>query len=202
MQLAAAAGSSFKWGLYYEKEGSGDPPVSEISGDLSYIQANYASNPNFLTKNGKPVILVYGDANDGCGMADRWKQANAAVGNAFYIVLKVFSGFPTCASQPDSWHQYAPANAVQDYKGRSESISPGYSKKGDAGPLLLRDVAAWSTRVANMVNTNEPLQLITTFNEWGEGTAVESAQEWFSDSGYGSYIDALHDVIPASQTSP
>ena len=53
-----------------------------------------------------------------------------------------------------------------------------------------------------MVKTNEPLQLITTFNEWGEGTAVESAQEWASASGYGSYIDALHDAIPASQTSP
>ncbi len=196
------AGTSFQWGLYYEKEGFGDPTVSEISGDLSYIQANYASDPNFLKKNGKPVILVYADANDGCGMADRWSQANAAVGGAFYVVLKVFGGYAKCTSQPDSWHQYAPANAVQDFAGRSETITAGYYKKGDAGPLVPRDVAAWSARVAAMVKTNEPLQLITTFNEWGEGTAVESAQEWASDSGYGSYIDALHDAIPASQTSP
>jgi PKD domain-containing protein/calcineurin-like phosphoesterase family protein len=33
----------------------------------------------------------------------------------------------------------------------------------------------------------------TTFNEWGEGTAVEGATEWSSSSGFGSYLDALHD---------
>jgi len=33
---------------------------------------------------------------------------------------------------------------------------------------------------------------VTTFNEWGEGTSVESAQEWSSASGYGSYLDVLH----------
>jgi hypothetical protein len=33
---------------------------------------------------------------------------------------------------------------------------------------------------------------VTTFNEWGEGTAVESATEWASPSGYGAYLDALH----------
>ena len=95
-------------GLYYEKEGFGDPPAWGTSGDLSYIQAKYASDPNFLKKNGKPVILVYADANDGCGMADRWTQANAAVGGAFYVVLKVFGGYAKCTSQPDNWHQYAP----------------------------------------------------------------------------------------------
>jgi hypothetical protein len=37
-----------------------------------------------------------------------------------------------------------------------------------------------------------PWQIVTTFNEWGEGTATESAQEWSSASGYGTYLDALH----------
>ena len=44
-----------------------------------------------------------------------------------------------------------------------------------------------------MVASNEPWQLVTTFNEWGEGTIVESAQEWATASGYGQYLDALHD---------
>jgi hypothetical protein len=43
-----------------------------------------------------------------------------------------------------------------------------------------------------MVASEEPWQVITTFNEWGEGTAVESAAEWESQSGYGLYLDALH----------
>jgi hypothetical protein len=43
-----------------------------------------------------------------------------------------------------------------------------------------------------MVASREPWQLVTTFNEWGEGTAVESASEWSSASGYGAYLDVLH----------
>jgi hypothetical protein len=44
-----------------------------------------------------------------------------------------------------------------------------------------------------MVASNEPLRLVLTFNEWGEGTAVEDAEQWQSPSRYGVYLDALHD---------
>ena len=44
-----------------------------------------------------------------------------------------------------------------------------------------------------MVASGARWQLVTSFNEWGEGTAVESAAEWASASGWGSYLDALHD---------
>jgi hypothetical protein len=44
-----------------------------------------------------------------------------------------------------------------------------------------------------MVASGANYQLIISLNEWGEGTAVESAQEWASPSGYGVYLDALHD---------
>lgn len=37
-------------------------------------------------------------------------------------------------------------------------------------------------------------QLVTTFNEFGEGTAVESSREWATRSGYGAYLDVLHGV--------
>jgi hypothetical protein len=43
-----------------------------------------------------------------------------------------------------------------------------------------------------MIASRARWQLITTFNEWGEGTAVESAREWRSSSGYGAYLDILH----------
>jgi hypothetical protein len=44
-----------------------------------------------------------------------------------------------------------------------------------------------------MIGSNAPWQLITTFSEWGEGTSVEDATEWDSASGFGVYLDALHD---------
>jgi hypothetical protein len=43
-----------------------------------------------------------------------------------------------------------------------------------------------------MVASKAPFQLVATFDEWGEGTSVESASEWASGSGYGAYLDALH----------
>ncbi len=35
-------------------------------------------------------------------------------------------------------------------------------------------------------------QLITSYNEWGEGTSVESALDWQTESGFGMYLDVLH----------
>jgi hypothetical protein len=46
-----------------------------------------------------------------------------------------------------------------------------------------------------MVDSGEPWQLITTFNEAGEGTMVESSSHhWQSGSGYGYYLDALNEI--------
>lgn len=43
-----------------------------------------------------------------------------------------------------------------------------------------------------MIDSGARFQLITTFNEWGEGTAVQSAEEWSTGSGCGTDLDALH----------
>jgi hypothetical protein len=134
------------------------------------------------------VVFVYADANDACGMADRWKQANTA---GAYIVLKVFGGYTGCASQPDGWHQYSPAVAADSQGGYSYSISPGFWLKGQ-NVRLARDLARWTQNVKDMVASNAKWQLVTTFSEWGEGTIVEPAAEWTSSSGYGQYLDVLH----------
>ncbi len=193
--LGATPGSSnpnFRWTIYYENESLGNPTAATIQSDLQYIQSHYGSNASFLRVNGKFVVFVYADAADGCGMADRWVQANNAIGNPAYIVLKVFSGYRFCASQPNSWHQYSPAVATDRQSGYSYAISPGFWKKGEA-PRLVRDLATWTASVKSMVASGDPWQLVTTFNEWGEGTSVESAAEWASASGYGQYLDVLHD---------
>jgi hypothetical protein len=182
--------SSFRWTLYYEKESLGDPSVSEIASDLAYIRDHYGSNPSYFRVNGRFVVFVYADGADSCGMVDRWRQANAA--NDAYVVLKVFAGYRQCLSQPDGWHQYSPAVAADSQSGYAYSISPGFYKADEAFPRLTRDLARWNQNIRDMIASNAPLQLVTTFNEWGEGTAVESATEWASASSYGDYLDALH----------
>jgi hypothetical protein len=187
--LADTTGTGFRWAVYYEPEGQGDPSVSQLQADLAYLNGRYASDPGYLRLNGRFVVFVYAQSADGCNMADRWKQANTV---GAYIVLKVFEGYAACSSQPDAWHQYAPAGAADSQAGQSFSISPGFFKANELMPRLARDPARWAQNVRDMVASRAPFQLVTTFNEWGEGTAVESATEWATASGYGAYLDALH----------
>jgi hypothetical protein len=186
--LANTAGTTFRWSLYYENESIGNPSASQIASDLTYIKNNYGSDPGFLRINGRFVVFVYSQGGDGCDMAARWKQGNVV--NA-YIVLKVFEGYKKCAYQPASWHQYGPATDAIDHAPYSYSISPGFWQKGQT-VRLGRDLTRWYASIRDMIASGAKFQLITTFNEWGEGTAVESATEWKTSSGYGAYMDALH----------
>ena len=62
----------------------------------------------------------------------------------------------------------------------------------EATPRLARDLTHFNQNIRDMIASKAPFQLVTTFNEWGEGTSVESSTEWQSASGYGAYLDALH----------
>ena len=188
--LAATGGSSFRWALYDETEGQTDPTVSQIRANLTYIKARYSRNSSYLRVNGRFVVFVYAQPADGCGMVDRWTQANTV---GAYVVLKVFPGYRSCAAQPDAWHQYAPA-LKQAPASTSFSISPGFYKATTPTPVLPRSLAGWEAAVRAMVASHARFQLVTTFNEWGEGTAVEGALEWASPSGYGAYLDVLHRI--------
>jgi hypothetical protein len=183
-----ALGSNLKWSLYYEKEAASDPSVDELRADLAYIKANYADRAEYAHVAGKPVLFVYNSGDLNCDVANRWKQA---AGDRWYLVLKVVPGYTGCSAQPDAWHQYAPSSGTQVID-KSFAISPGFWRANEPAPRLARDEAEWRARVRQMVASGKPWQLVTTFNQWGQGTAVESAREWQSPSGRGSYLDALH----------
>jgi hypothetical protein len=187
--LKAGQAANFYWALYIESEGQGDPSPDAIRSDLSYIRDHYASSPVYLKINGKFVVFVYAQPEDGCAMVDRWKQGNTI---GAYVVLKVFSGYRNCPNQPDAWHQYAPAGADKQQGQDSYTISPGFWKATEEQPRLERDITRWSKSIQAMIASKANFQLVTTFNEWGEGTSVESASEWPSPSGFGLYLDALH----------
>jgi glycosyl hydrolase family 99 len=198
LAAANAVDPAFRVAIYYEREGTGDPTVPQIRADLEYLAAHYAGAPGFLRVAGRPVVFVYNADDTDCSVVDRWTAANDTPG--FYLVMKVFPGFEQCARQPDAWHQYSPASPYAaitpsraDVAG-SVTISPGFAHAGPSAdrPPLARDVRRWQESVRDMVASRAPWQLVTTFNEWGEGTAVESATAWRSSSGQGVYLDALH----------
>jgi hypothetical protein len=197
-----ASGSQIRWAPYYENESLGDPTIAEIEADLAYIKLRYGSHTAYLRVDGKPVIFVYADGTDACGMADRWQQANATQG--FYVVLKVFPGWEGCLSQPSSWHQYGPSSAAHQVAGHSYSISPGFWKADETTARLGRNQTRWGQNIRDMVASGEPWQLITTFNEWGEGTSVEPATQWAScGSCSGMYLNYLNrDGAPPGANDP
>jgi Glycosyl hydrolase family 99 len=110
--------------------------------------------------------------------------------------VRLVYGFRDCASQPNGWHVYNPSQPEVYLPPYQFGISPGFARPlvrpGD--PSLQRDLSRWGQSVADMNASPEPWHLVETFNEWGEGTAIESAQEWATASGYGAFLDALHSV--------
>jgi hypothetical protein len=191
--LAAARRTTLRWAVYYENEGYRDPTVEQIHSDLEYIRDTYSHRPAYLRVDGRFVVFVYGDAGDSCATASRWHAANVGV-NA-YIQMKVFPGYATCADQPDAWHQYA--GSKDEYAVTTAmTISPGFDGASEPSPRLPRDLARFEHNIADLVASNLPWQLVISFNEWIEGTAVEDAAEWQTASGYGAYLDALHNGFP------
>jgi hypothetical protein len=189
-----ALGSPLKWALYYECEGSGagscpagpDPSPAQIRADLAHA-SRYAAHPSYLRIGGRPVVFVYSAGDASCDLVSRWRAAAPD----WYVVLKLFSGYRDCAVQPDRWHQYGPASATSHHAGNSFAVSPGFWRADEPSPRLAREPGRFAQNVREMVASGAPFQLVTTFNEWGEGTAVESASEWSSGSGYGIYLDLL-----------
>src|SRR6266545_3750014 len=164
--LAAARTTPFRWAVYYEREGYEDPSVEKIRSDLEYIRDLYATKPAYLRIDGRFVVFVYGGAGD------------------------------SCESTSQAWHEYSATLPTYSLPPDAFIISPGFDEAGSAGPRLSRDLTRWREDVAAMVVSGAPWQLVLSFNEWPEGTSVESAREWETPSGFGAYLDALHEALP------
>jgi hypothetical protein len=215
--LAASAGMNLKWCLYYEPgpgtAGGGTAGTlwgtvsaqASITADLVYIYSAYAASPAYAQVGGKPLLFVYGRSVTSQADVTTWHAANLAAGTSlgisgglFTLDLQVIGGFQSVTNPPALWHQYAPANQIQATAGYYYTISPGYWKYDDpiqaasgGDPYLARTTAAWASAVKAMVASRCPWQLITSWNEWGEGHSVENAVQWQSASGYGAYCDIL-----------
>jgi hypothetical protein len=204
----AAQGTGFRWAPYYEAEALADPAPAVIAADLHYLRSTYGGVNSALAMmpGGRMLVFVYNagdlDTAKGCATVTRWKQAQDILqqqyGEGVYVDLKLFRAYQTC---PDSasiggWHQYGPASAVQDASrapgGGSFAISPGFWKSGVAfgtAPFLGRDRARWQAGIAAMNASGAKWQLITTYNEWGEGTAIESSSGCQVAPPAGTYCD-------------
>ena len=117
----------------------------------------------------------------------------AASNGEWFVVTKLFGNYLNCPVQPDHWHQYGIGDGYLEYQGVSVTIGPGFwraDKTTPKTPRLSKD--RWCANVQRMANSGQPWQLIVSFNEAGEGTMIESSPSWASSSGYGYFLDCLH----------
>ncbi|GHJ18225.1 glycoside hydrolase family 71/99 protein [Micromonospora sp. AKA38] len=220
-----ARDTGFAWAPYYEPEGRGRPTPDQIAADLHYLRSTYGGDRSALAvlPGRGMVVFVYNALDltmaEGCGTVDRWVRARSLLqrlwGESIYLNLKVFSGYRHCANSVtvDGWHQYAPAHAESDFSGvpgGAYSVSPGFWKAGlpyGRSPFLARSLDRWRAGVARMTASGAFWQLVTTYNEWGEGTAIESSVgcrgvapagalcDW-SGGGRSEFVTVLHDHPP------
>ena len=134
--MNASHARGFHVAPYYEPESlTPVPTIATLTSDFSYL-AGLSSDPSWLTVSGKPVLFVYNTGTEAsCAAINRLESVNAG---RFYINAKVFSGYQSCTTQPESWHQYGPASAYDRQGSYSASVSPGFFKFNEdnaaAGP--------------------------------------------------------------------
>jgi acid phosphatase type 7 len=184
-----AADGVVRVALSDEREVAGDPSAAAIHADLVRILYRFGHDPAYLRFGGRPVVFVRAGPHDDCAMVRRWRKAGSA---SAYLVMSAFTGWQSCASLADDWYRESPGVAEDDLAGESYSISPGAWTTAEAAPTQARDLTAFAASVRAMVASGEPWQIVSSFNDWVAGTAVESGGGWESGSGFGTYLDTLH----------
>jgi hypothetical protein len=190
--LDVAGGQGFQIAAYYEPESWPIPPSEAfLRRDFDSLY-KLSAHSAWLRVEGKPVLFVYNIGREASCQAV--KRLLAASQSRFYLNLKVFEGYRECPAQPDSWHEYVPARGFNQQDSHSATVSPGFFKFDETVPRLPRDLARFKADLRRQVSSGARWQLITSFNEWGEGTSVEPSLQWQSPSGYGTYLEAMQSV--------
>jgi len=159
---------------------------------FSLISANASAIASFNAFDDAPgdaLSLATADTNEN-GAAE--VVAGASRGGA----VRLLYGFRDCPVQPAGWHVYDSLHPESYLPPYEFGISPGFDRAVTLPdvPTTPRDLPRWNDDITDMNGTALPWHLVLTFNEWGEGTSVESAREWATPSGYGAYLDALHNA--------
>lgn len=209
-----AIGSNVKVAIYYEREGNleagvgPNPTAAQIASDLQFLKdEGVLDHPAFAWIDGRPAIFAYGDGSDDSEPvennrpAKRWADAQALLAFDIWTSLKVYPNWPLESNQPDHWHQYAPAVRYDQQGSLSGAISAGFWRPDETTPRLVRDAADFASTVLTALAAGLEI-IFFYFNEWGEGSALEPAvgnsgydytgSGWQTGSGYGTYLDILH----------
>jgi len=193
--------------VYWETApGSGREQVQQAIDDLVYILTRYAGSPAFLKLDGKPVIFVYGRVMGQMpsaswpavieGVQKRWKKDFLLIADGYNeAYARIFDGVHTynvagsCRDRtPDqirTWaaRAYPDAVAVARRFGRIACLTviPGYDDTKIRKPGLRvprYDGQTYRTLWEAAIQAQPDWVLITSFNEWHEGSEIEPSIEY------------------------
>ena len=179
--------------IYYEEA---DTP-SEIVSDLAYFLARHESNPALLRVDGRPAVLFYVRVTHRFSLA-QWESVLGELesqGHAIFAIadgirsdfLGVFDGIhtynPVGLPLEEVAAQYEAASLLARAKDRlfGATVIPGYDEAYKNPALTFVDREGGETyrtywAIAREVSPH--WVLITSFNEWHEGTEIEPSVEF------------------------
>lgn len=204
--LDAAARAGFRVTVYYETcKPRGSPTPQGTAQDVLYLLEQYGKHPAWLKVNGRPVVFVYSRAVSELKL-DGWRKVIDQV-NSSYPGGAVFLGDQISAAAAqvfDGVHTYNPTGrtahksvdeirswARQTYpqwvstagtKISCLTVIPGYddSKLGRPAPRPITDRhegATYRTLWEEAIAAHPSWILVTTWNEWHEGSEIEPSLE-------------------------
>jgi hypothetical protein len=222
--LDRAAKADFKISVYWETApGKGEDQIAGAVQDLVYLVSQFGTNRAFLKVKGKPVIFVYGRVLGEVPMSS-WpaimSEARAQAGDFLLIAdgyrtnyTGFFDGLHTyniagrmAGKNPDTLR----ATAAGDFAGavklaRSHgrisclTVIPGYDDTKIRKPGLKADRADGQTyRILwdEAIKAKPDWVLITSWNEWHEGSEIEPSIELGDE-----YINITREFAPGFRDS-
>ena len=165
---------------------------------MRYVLSNYGDHPAFFKHDGAPVIFIYGRAIAQLSYA-QWEEAIRTVKAEYDVALIADSTDGRMAEIFDGLHMYNPVGQVvggsdmrhvyesmiwaAESRGKISSVTviPGYddSNIGRLTPIIAprRDGVLYDELWDLAVKGTPDWVLITSFNEWHEGSEIEPSFE-------------------------
>src|SRR5574340_263612 len=199
--LAAAQKAGLKITVYYETAPPRNAPsVEGAVKDLRYILDRYGKHPAWLTVRNKPVIFIYGRAL-GQLKLDGWREVKRQVADAVLLGDQISEN---AARVFDGIHTYNPTGriagrSVDEIRTWARENYPDWVKKAGAGIACVTIIPGYDDthldRKAPRPTTERhggqtyrvlweeaiaarpDWVLITSWNEWHEGSEIEPSAE-------------------------
>ncbi|GBC94093.1 hypothetical protein HRbin15_02600 [bacterium HR15] len=190
--------------IYYEMVPKPGNPESAVQ-DWLYLLRQYSSHPAWLTVDGKPVLFVYGRALGQlsltqwaqvlervntehkagvCAIADRLSKTAVRLfdGIHTYNICDRLQGKPVEAIQGEVERIYREPLQIAGQFGRigCATIIPGYDDTKIRKPGLRTgrfDGESYRRQWEAVLGLNPDWVLVTSFNEWHEGSEIEPSVE-------------------------